>query len=103
MDKVPVISQSAAQENQEGRFVYVLDEKDLPRMVYIKTNGQTPDGKWIVSQGVKEGDRVITSGLQSVMPGKPVRIINAKTEENVKVEKTNIFKKGLDKIKNLFK
>ena len=102
-DKVPVISQNAAQENQEGRFVYILDEKDLPRMVYIKTNGQTADGKWIISQGVKEGDRLITSGLQSVIPGRPVKILNAKVEENVKAEKSNILKEGLDKVKNLFK
>ena len=38
--------------------VYTLDENNLPRMVYIKTNGQTPDGMWIISEGVKAGDKI---------------------------------------------
>lgn len=102
MDRVPVIPQSAAQENQEGRFVYVLDEKDLPRMVYIKTNGQTSDGKWIVSQGVKAGDRLVTSGLQSVIPGKPVRIINQTTQEPMNVKKESFFSNIINKFKKIF-
>ena len=70
---VPVVPQSATQENQEGRFLYTLDENNLPRITYIRTSGQTEDGMWIISQGVKAGDKIITSGLQKVIPGRPVR------------------------------
>ena len=34
-DAVPVIPQTATMENQEGRYVFVLDKDDLPRMTYI--------------------------------------------------------------------
>ena len=85
-------------ENQEGRYVYSLDEKDLPRISYIKTGGQTSDGKWIVSSGIKEGDRIITSGLQKVIPGKPVKIISS-TEEEIPQKKPSL----IDKIKSLLK
>ena len=96
-DKVPVIPQSATMENQEGRYVYLLDEKDLPRLVYIKTGGQTEDGKWIVSEGIKEGDRLVVSGLQSIIPGKPVRIVQSSDSVNVEKTKENFWGKFLKK------
>ena len=101
-DKVPVVPQSATQENQEGRFVYILDEKDLPRMVYIKTGGQTSDGKWIITQGVKDGDRLIISGLQSVISGKPVRIITDDNSQAPQIKKEGLLSKMFKKIKNIF-
>ena len=97
-DNVPAVPQVATLENQEGRYVYVLDEKNLPRIAYIKTNGQTEDGKWVVTEGVKEGDKIITSGLQKVVPGRPVRIIDENDNQQVKNEKTSF----VDKIKSLF-
>ncbi|MBE7711022.1 MAG: efflux RND transporter periplasmic adaptor subunit [Cyanobacteria bacterium SIG31] len=98
-DEVPVVPQSATMENQEGRFVYVLDEQDLPRMVYIKTGGQTNDGKWIISSGVKAGERIVTSGLQKIMPGRPVKIINTSTEKPVEKENVTLLKKLSKKVK----
>lgn len=91
-DEVPVIPQSSTMENQEGRFVYILDEQELPRMVYIKTGGQTADGKWIVSSGLKAGDKLVVSGIQKVMPGRPVKIINSESAEKTEVDKNGFFK-----------
>ena len=34
--KVPVVPLIAVQENQEGKYVYTLDEKGLPKLTYIK-------------------------------------------------------------------
>ena len=97
-DNIPVVPQTATMENQEGRYAYILDEENLPRIAYIKTNGQTENGEWIVSSGIKKGDRIITSGLQKVIPGRPVRII----EQNKAQE---IPKKigFIDKVRNIFK
>jgi RND family efflux transporter MFP subunit len=103
-DALPVVPQSAAMENQEGLFVYVLDDKDLPRMVYITTMGQTEDNQWIVSSGLKKGDRIVTSGLQKVTPGSPVNIVKqAVTEDNSKTQKTTFWTKIINKIKKIFK
>ena len=84
---LPVVPQSATMENQEGRYVYVLDENNLPRMTYIRTSGQTPDGKWIIAEGVKPGDKIVTTGLQKLIPGSPVRIIDPNAEVGNKKEK----------------
>ena len=71
-------------------------------MVYIKTSGQTSDGQWIVSEGIKTGDRIITSGLQSVIPGKAVRILNSNQPPLENKNKINIFQQGIEKIKSIF-
>lgn len=96
-DSMPIVPQSATLENQEGLYVYVLDEKDLPRMTYIKTMGQTEDNMWIVSEGLKEGDRILSGGMQKVIPGKPVRIVDALPQENQKAKKQSILDKLLRK------
>ena len=98
-DNLPAVPQTASMENQEGRFIYILDENNLPRMSYIKTNGQTNDGKWIVTEGVKEGDRIITTGLQKVIPGKPVNIVDPSEQTQKAVAKPSI----LERIKALLK
>lgn len=85
--KTPIVPQIAVQENQEGKYVYILDENDLPALTYIKVNGQQGDN-WIITKGVKAGDRLITDGIQKVVPGKPVKIVSK--EEMAKQKSTNI-------------
>ena len=99
-DDVPVVPQSATMENQEGRYVYTLDENNLPRMTYIKTSGQTNDGMWIVSSGIKSGDKILTSGLQKVVPGRNVKIVEKAQAENTVTKPT---KKGLADLLDKFK
>jgi len=95
---VPVVPQTAAMENQEGRFVYKLDENNIPKMDYIKTMGQTPENEWIILSGINTGDRIITTGLQKVIPGSPVRIIDKKADSEQKPTKESLF----SKIKKVF-
>ncbi len=71
--KTPVVPLVAVQENQAGKFVYVVDEQNLPQLVYIKVDGQSGDN-WIVKDGLKTGDRIIVDGIQKVMPNAPIRI-----------------------------
>ncbi len=80
---VPIVPVTAVQENQAGKFVYKLDEKDLPQLTYIKTKGQSGDA-WIVEDGVKKGDRIVTDGIQKLTPGRPVTIVSK--EEMKKIE-----------------
>lgn len=81
---VPVVPQTAVQENQAGKYVYKLDEQDLPQLTYIKTSGQSGN-KWIVGEGLVKGDRVIVDGIQKVTPAKPVTVVSA--EEMAKIKK----------------
>lgn len=91
---IPVVPQTAVQENQAGKYVYKLDENDLPQLTYIKTKGQNGDN-WIVEEGLKKGDRIITDGLQKVVPGKPVTIVSKEEMQKIKnSEKTSDNKSG---------
>ena len=100
-DEMPIVPQTATMENQEGLYVYVMDEENNPRLTYIKTMGQIGTD-WVVSDGVKKGDRIITTGMQKVIPGSPVKVVeNAVQEDAQKQKKTNIFIRIINKIKRI--
>ncbi len=102
MAKVPTIPSKAIQENQEGKYVYVLDEKGLPKLVHIKTQGQDGDNT-LVSEGLEIGQQVLTTGIQKVIPGTPVRIVQEEVVEEAPVVKQNIFQKIFNKINKILK
>ena len=80
--KVPVVHQTAVLENQAGKYVYKLDDKDLPQLVYIKTGEQTGD-YWVVTEGLVPGDRIVVDGLQKVTPGHPVTIVTKEEMDKI--------------------
>ena len=84
--KVPVVPIVAVQENQEGKYVYTIDNKALPKLTYIKTQGQSGDN-WIVKDGLKHGDKVIVEGILKVTPGSPVKIVSKEQMEVIKAKK----------------
>lgn len=101
-DEMPIVPQSATMENQEGLYVYIIDEENQPKLTYIKTMGQVGTD-WVVYEGVKTGDKIITTGMQKVIPGSPVKVVQSVNQDNsVKVKKPNIFIRLLNKIKQFF-
>lgn len=75
--KVPIVPQIATLENPQGKYVYKLNDKNIPEIVNIKTSGQYKNN-WIIEEGLKKGDKIITSGLQKVIPDMPVNVVNGK-------------------------
>ena len=71
--KVP---QRAVQATPQGQFVYVVgpDNKVAPQP--IKTGGFS-GVDWIVTEGLKGGERVVTDGLQKIRPGAVVNPVEA--------------------------
>lgn len=84
---VPVVPVTAVLENQAGKYVYKIDENNLPQLVYIKT-GEQSGNHWIITEGLQKGDRIVTEGLQKVTPGKPITIVSS--EEIQKIKKQQI-------------
>ncbi len=83
---VPVAPVTAVLENQAGKYVYKLDENNLPQLIYVKT-GEQSGHNWIINEGLQKGDRIITEGLQKVTPGKPVKIVTEEEMQKIKTEK----------------
>lgn len=71
--RVPIVPQTAVMENPQGKYVYKLNDKNIPEIDMIKTSGQYLNN-WIVEEGIKKGDKIIVSGLQKVIPDTPVRV-----------------------------
>ncbi|TKC88323.1 efflux RND transporter periplasmic adaptor subunit [Trinickia terrae] len=56
-----------------GASVYVVDGSGNARQTAVKADAAYGD-QWIVTQGLKPGDRVIVSGLQQVRADAPVKV-----------------------------
>ena len=69
--EMPVIPQSAVQENQSGRFVLVVTADNQVESRQI-TTGRRIGPMWAVTGGLEDGEKIIVEGLQKVRPGAPV-------------------------------
>jgi membrane fusion protein (multidrug efflux system) len=76
------VPQRAVLENPQGggKLVFVVDEKGTaqPRPVQA---GEWSGGEWVITSGLKGGERVIVDGVMKLGPGAPVRIAEKKEEE----------------------
>lgn len=68
---VPVVPQYAVQQDQQGYFVLVVDEKNTVRANHVEL-GRTIGPMWVVESGLEEGRLVIVEGLQKVRTGAEV-------------------------------
>jgi len=73
------VPQRAVLEGPQGKFVYVVNEKSQaePRPVEA---GEWAGQSWIITSGLKPGERVIVDGVMRLGPGAPVRIAEARPE-----------------------
>ena len=69
-----LLPQQAVTRSAQGDTVLVVGEGDKPAPRSV-TVGSSQDGRWIVTDGLKPGDRVIVDGFQKlamIPPGAPV-------------------------------
>ena len=69
---VIVVPQRAVQELQSMQSVFTVGPDNVAEARNIVTADRVGDG-WIVTQGLKPGDKVIVEGVQKVRPGAPVQ------------------------------
>ena len=67
------VPQEAVMQGAKGAFVYRLSPQNMVESVAVETGAQTADGRWIVDEGLKAGDVVITNGLMKVRSGAPAQ------------------------------
>jgi len=74
-DKAILIPQQGVTRNPAGNAMVMLvgaEEKVEPRVIKVE---RTVGESWLVSEGLKAGDRVILEGLQKARPGTPVKTV----------------------------
>jgi membrane fusion protein (multidrug efflux system) len=71
-----LVPQRAVLDGPQGKFVYVVDDKGTaqPRPVEL---GEWAGSDWIVTGGLKAGERVIVDGVMKIGPGAPVQASDA--------------------------
>ena len=67
------VPQRAVTVTEKGASVMVVGANNIATPRPIKV-GQLIGGMWVVTQGLRPGDKVIVNGLQKVRPGQPVTV-----------------------------
>ena len=68
-----VVPQRAVMEGPQGKFVYVVGEKGTADPRPVEVGAWTGDD-WIITAGLKGGERVIVDGVMKIGPGAPVKV-----------------------------
>ena len=66
------VPQQAVQHTNDGSQVIVINQDNKAEIRKVKTSSAIGN-RWLVTEGLQPGDRVIVEGLQKVRPGSPVK------------------------------
>ena len=66
---VIIIPQSCVSELQDKKFVYILDKDNKVKYTEIKVDPQNDGNTFIVTEGLKKGDKYITNGITKLHDG----------------------------------
>jgi membrane fusion protein (multidrug efflux system) len=69
--EVIAVPRAAILSDQEGSYVYVVDDQNIARQRRVRLGELTPEKAGIVD-GLKEGEQVIVDGVQRARPNAPV-------------------------------
>ncbi len=71
-DSIAVPQQAIQRDAGGGSEVFVVKEDGRVAMQPVRT-GAVQDGVWLISEGLKDGDRVVVDGFQKFVPGDKVK------------------------------
>ena len=64
------VPQQAVQHTNDGSQVIVINQENKAEIRQVKTTSAIGN-RWLVTEGLQPGDRVIVEGLQKIRPGSP--------------------------------
>jgi len=76
------VPQRSVMEGPQGKFVYVVDEKGIAQARPVEA-GQWAGDRWVITSGLKGGERVIVDGVMKIGPGAPVKIADKPAEKSL--------------------
>ena len=87
------VPQRAVLEGPQGKFVYIVNEQNQAEVRPVEA-GEWSGNTWIITSGLKAGERVITDGVMKLGPGAPVRIADANAAQKPPAKMEAEKKKG---------
>lgn len=76
-----VIPQDVTYELQDKRFIYLVDDQNKITNVAIKVMDQAPGQFYIVTEGLKAGDKIVAEGAYNIQDGTTIKPVAANPEE----------------------
>jgi membrane fusion protein (multidrug efflux system) len=76
-----LVPQRGVSHNSKGEATVVVVESDNKVAERVVTADRAIAGEWLITAGLKPGDRVVLDGLQKVKPGAVVKPVPAAEEE----------------------
>ena len=84
-----IIPQSCVSEVQDKKFVYILDKDNKVKYTEIKVDPQNDGNNYIVTGGLKTGDKYITNGITKLHDGMEIVPISPeKYQQKIKDQAT---------------
>ncbi len=84
-----IIPQSCVSEVQDKKFVYILDKDNKVKYTEIKVDPQNDGNNYIVTEGLKTGDKYVTNGITKLSDGMEiVPITPEKYQQKIKDQAT---------------
>jgi membrane fusion protein (multidrug efflux system) len=79
IDTALLVPQSATYQIQGKLFVYVTGSDNTIHSTAIQVNSNTPGHTYVVTQGLKPGDKIVVEGVGNLREGLPIvpKLINA--------------------------
>ncbi|QOX78487.1 efflux RND transporter periplasmic adaptor subunit [Trichlorobacter lovleyi] len=71
-----VVPQRAVQQSGNGNVLYVVNDKQQAELRPV-TVGDWLGNDWIITQGLRPGERVVVDGFMRLAPGAPVKVVAA--------------------------
>ena len=81
-----LIPQEAVLSGPKGRFVYIVNEGGTAESRLVETGAWRGD-QFLVTKGLKFGERVVVSGGLKLQPGMSVRVVQAQPQKTPPAEK----------------
>ncbi len=82
-----IIPQTATYQLQDKRFVYLVDDKNKVKNVVVTTMDNTPGQFYIVTGGVKSGDKIIIESATNLADGAQIKPADVTAESVYKTLK----------------
>jgi membrane fusion protein (multidrug efflux system) len=78
-----VVPQRAVLEGPQGKFVYVVNAESKAESRPVQVGEWTGDA-WVITDGLKAGERVVVDGVMKIGPGAPVKVAEARPAPDAK-------------------
>lgn len=91
-----IVPQQAVQQGKNGSFVFVVNAKNEAEVRPI-TPGPWVQNNWVIWEGLSPGDQVVVNGVNKILPGSAVKVIQTMQSPEIKTESapTNAGTSGL--------